>query len=146
MYSIGPEKKRNPEKRWALPERVFFACGACQVLAHAFLQAFPEKNFVPQWIKPADGFSGNHIFVTDGEMAFDYHGYTSREKLVSHIFKKAQRWWPGWSAEIIEIPPHVLVNEQESKKIEGLWLRQPDQFLHNALPRAQKYLERFDHG
>jgi hypothetical protein len=30
--------KRHLERRWGLPERVFFACGACQILAYAFLE------------------------------------------------------------------------------------------------------------
>jgi hypothetical protein len=31
-------QKSNAEMRWALPDRVFFACGACHILAYAFLQ------------------------------------------------------------------------------------------------------------
>jgi hypothetical protein len=38
---------------------------------------------------------------------------------------------------------HVLISEPESKKM-GLWLWEPNQFLHNALPRAEKYLANFN--
>ena len=29
--------KKDPQMRWALPDRVFFACGACHILAYAFM-------------------------------------------------------------------------------------------------------------
>ena len=143
MYIIDKKVKSDPLKRWNLPDRVFFACGACQVLAYAFLEKFPEKGFYAEWIKPAKGFTGKHIFVTDGEITFDYHGFTTREKLLNHTFKKARLWFPDWDAEIIQLPQSVLINEKESKTYDGLWLRQPDQFLYNALPRAEKYLKKF---
>jgi hypothetical protein len=31
--------KQDPVRRWSLPDRVFFACGACHILAYAFLKA-----------------------------------------------------------------------------------------------------------
>jgi hypothetical protein len=77
MYRLAPGIKQNPEKRWALPDRVFFACGACHILAYAFLQHFPDRGFRALWIKPAPGFTGNHIVVTsDDGAAFDYHGFS----------------------------------------------------------------------
>jgi hypothetical protein len=43
----------------------------------------------------------------------------------------------------VDLPADVLVSEQGSRQIEGLWLREPKQFLHDALPRARKFLESF---
>ena len=65
--------KDDPIRRWHRPDRHFFANGACQVLAFAFLERYPELGFHARWIKPAAGFTGNHIYVTDGIKAFDYH-------------------------------------------------------------------------
>jgi hypothetical protein len=43
MYQLRTKgAKRDPIKRWALPDRVFFACGACHILAYAFLRAYPD--------------------------------------------------------------------------------------------------------
>src|SRR5262249_51250149 len=43
MYKLRTKcAKRDPIKRWALPDRVFFACGACHILAYAFLRTYPE--------------------------------------------------------------------------------------------------------
>jgi hypothetical protein len=97
-YTIPAEKKQDPVLRWHLPDRVFFACGACHVLAYAFF---------------------------------------------AHTRAKACRGWPGWSASLVELPIDVLVSESKSKAYDGLWLREPGQFLHNAMPRAEAFLDQF---
>jgi hypothetical protein len=38
---------------------------------YAFLERYPKLGFHARWIKPAGGFAGNHIFVSDGTAAFD---------------------------------------------------------------------------
>lgn len=143
MYVLAPGIKEDPGRRWALPERVFFACGACHILAYAFLDAYPGAGFTAIWIKPAPGYTGNHIVAVRDDIAFDYHGYSSWIRLLSHTCRKARRWWPGWSCELVPLPNEVLISEAKSRTFEGLWLRQPDQFLHDAMPRARKYLSRF---
>ena len=75
-------------RRWHRPDRHFFANGACQVLAFAFLERYPDIGFRARWIKPAAGFTGNHIYVTDGINAFDYHGLTSEQRLLAFGFKR----------------------------------------------------------
>jgi hypothetical protein len=143
MYIVDRTIKDDPARRWALPDRVFFACGACHVLAYAFLERYPGAGFRAIWIKPHVGFTGNHIIATDGEVAFDYHGYSDLPKLIAHARAKAGRWWPGWGADLIELPVDVLVSEQKSRTYDGLWLREPRQFLHDALPRAHAFVARF---
>ncbi|MGX9964668.1 hypothetical protein ACVFYP_15165 [Roseomonas sp. F4] len=143
MYVLKPGVKENPLWRWALPDRVFFASGACHILAWAFLRRYPQSGATPLWFRPAPGFTGNHIVAATPGWVFDYHGYSRPDAFRSHMQRKASRWWPGWSAEEITLLPHVLVSEAESKRIEGLWLREPRQFLHDALPRAEAFLARF---
>ena len=121
----------------------FFANGACQVLAFAFLERYPELGFHARWIKPAAGFTGNHIYVTDGIKAFDYHGLTTERRLLAFGFKRSRRSFPGWDATLVDLPTDVLVSEQRSRQIEGLWLREPKQFLYDALPRARSFLDKF---
>ena len=93
--------------RWALPDRVFFACGACHVLAHAFLERHGDHDTQVLWLKPATGFTGNHIVVGKAFWIFDYHGYSDRESFLSHTVKKARRCWPGWNATLIPLPRDV---------------------------------------
>ena len=82
--------KTDPVRRWHRPDRHFFANGACQVLAFAFLERYPDLEFRARWIKPAAGFSGNHVYVTDGINAFDYHGLTTEQRACSR--------WPSGAA------------------------------------------------
>jgi len=145
MYRLRTKncRKRDLEKRWALPERVFFACGACHVLAYAFLTRYPLDGARAVWIKPIAGHVGNHVFVEFGHGVFDYHGYSGRDVYLAHYWKRARQAFAGWDATLVDLPRDVLVSEAKSRTYDGLWLRQPDQFYQNALPRAEKYLDRF---
>jgi hypothetical protein len=108
------------------------------------LKAYPTSGFVPVWIRPADGYTGNHIVVVLREQqAFDYHGYSDWPALLAHFRKRASQRWPGWHADLVELAPDVLISEPKSRMVRGLWLREPTQFLFDALPRAQAYLKRF---
>src|SRR5580700_732823 len=88
----------------------------------------------PRWIKPAAGFAGNHIYVTDGVNAFDYHGLTTEQRLLALSFKRGCRFFPRWDATLVDLPTDALVSEQRSREIQGLWLREPKQFLYDAMP------------
>lgn len=143
MFFPKVNVKDDPARRWHRPDRHFFANGACQVLAYAFLERYSDFGFRTRWIKPAQGYTGNHIFVTDGTAAFDYHGLTTEAQLLSLGFRRARRFFPGWDATLVDLPTDVLISEQRSRQIEGLWLREPKQFLHDAMPRARAFLDRF---
>ena len=144
MYRLRTRgAKRDPEKQWALPDRVFFACGACQVLAYAFLELHGSPDMKALWLRPKPGFMGNHIFVATDNWVFDYHGYSRRERFLEHTYERAQFWWPGWRATIVELPRDVLVSEAQSRRYNGLWLREPKQFFRDAMPRARAFLNRF---
>ena len=147
MYRVRTPgyRKRDPAMRWALPDRAFFACGACHVLAAAHLERFGAGTAQALALVPAPGFTGSHVVVAGEGWIFDYHGYAERDGYLAHTFAKARRWWPGWDAALVPVPFEALVSEAESRKIPGLRLRAPDQFLHDALPRARAYLDRFAH-
>src|SRR6266508_1293148 len=94
MFFPRIDVKTDPVRRWHRPDRHFFANGACQVLAYAFLERYPDIGFHARWIKPAPGFTGNHIYVTDGINAFDYHGLTTEQRLLAFGFKRGRRFFP----------------------------------------------------
>jgi len=135
--------KTDPVARWNLPERVFFACGACHILAYEFSQKYPNSGFKPYWIKPERNARGSHIVMLNEPIVFDYHGYSKWPDYFIRYQRKARRYIQDWSATIHELPRDVLVSSDLSREYDGLWLREPEQFLHNASPRAKKYLERF---
>jgi hypothetical protein len=136
-------RKSNAEIRWALPDRVFFACGACHILAYAFWARWGRPGMRAIWIKPAPGHTGNHIFIHGGGWAFDYHGYSDQERFLAHTWRGARRRWPGWDGTLIPLPVDVLISTEKSRAYDGLWLQEPGQFRHNAMPRAEAYLDRF---
>ncbi len=143
MYVISGSTKRDPTLRWALPDRVFFAAGACHILAYAVLERFPGAGFRAVWVRPVTGFTGNHIVAVRGGAAFDYHGWSDWPRLLAHMRAKAGRWWPGWDCTLVDLPEDVLVSEAKSLTRDGLHLREPRQFLHDAMPRARRFLDRF---
>jgi len=144
VYFPKRNYKRTPQLQWALPDRIFFACGACHILAYAFLERFPDRGFRALWMKPAAGFTGNHVVATDGKTAFDFHGYCGWDRLLAHATRKNGQRMQGWSCKIIELPQDVLISERKSMTYDGLRLRGPEQYLHNALPHARAYLSRFE--
>ena len=135
--------KSDLQGKWHLPDRIFFACGACHVLAYAFLAKHGTANSHPVWLKPSDGYIGNHVFVRGPDYVFDYHGYSDPDRFLAHTYRKARRWWPGWDASLVELPVDALISEAKSKTFDGLWLREPEQFWHDALPRAAAFVDRF---
>ncbi|MBE9555233.1 MAG: hypothetical protein IMF08_00115 [Proteobacteria bacterium] len=143
MYIIPGPIKRDPHLRWNLPDRVFFTAGACHILAWAFMDRHAHAGFRAVWVKPSAGFTGNHIVAVRGDLAFDCHGYSDWPALLAHMREKAGRWWPGWNYTLVELPADVLVSEAKSLTYDGLHLREPGQFLHDALPRARGFLDRF---
>jgi hypothetical protein len=143
MLRLDPAIRRDPARRWALPDRAFFAAGACHILAAAFLERHGTAGHPALWIRPEPPHPGNHIVVAGDGWAFDWRGYTALPSLLDHHARKAARWWPGWRFTLLDLPPEALVSEALSRSFPGLWLREPRQFLHDALPRARAFLARF---
>ncbi|MFW6214069.1 MAG: hypothetical protein ACOC8L_14335 [Spirochaetota bacterium] len=149
MIFIDKETKQDPVARWNLPDKTFFAAGACQVLAYAFIERFSRFGFRAVWIRPAEGFRGNHIVSSNGMYVFDYQGIERYAdyfaSLHSEMSERARNdgSFEGWSYELLEFPVECLVSEKKSKAL-GLWLRQPDQFLHDAIPRARRFVDEYE--
>jgi hypothetical protein len=139
LYRIRTKgySKDDPRQRWALPDQIFFACGACHILAFAFIERYRPAAAKAVWIKPRPGFAGNHIVVAAVDWAFDYHGYSQPQALLDHTRKRARQWWPGWDATLVELPCDVLVSEEKSRTYEGLWLRTRTILARRAAPRPR---------
>ena len=84
MFIPEQGTKQDPVRRWSLSDLAFFGHGACHILAYEFLERFPRSGFNAVWIKPAEGYRVNHVFVTNGVIAFDYRGYLSESRLISY--------------------------------------------------------------
>lgn len=142
MYVLKPGIKRDPVRRWALPDRIFFGHGACHILAGVYLRRPPLAGFRAERIIPAEGFAGAHVYVTDGTVAFDFHGYSLRDRLLAHHRKGWSRRNPGWDCVVEGVDFDLLdtaaLNE---RKMLG-----PDQYLHDAVTRAERFMAGHDHA
>ncbi len=140
MYVLKPGIKRHPEKRWALPDRIFFGYGACAILAGVFLDQPPLAGFHAERIIPIEGFHGNHIYVTNGTVAFDFHGYSCREHLLAHHRKGWSAHSPGWDGRIERVRFDLL----DTAALNLHKMLGPDQYLHDPIPRARRFILRKD--
>jgi hypothetical protein len=142
MYILGHGIKKDPVRRWALPDRIFFGHGACHILAGVFLRSGRWEGVHAEWIVPAPGFAGTHIYVTDGRLAFDYHGYSGRERLLAHHSRGWSMHRPGWHCKVVPVDFDLLDTAAlNQRKMLG-----PDQYLHDATARASAFIDRIDHA
>ena len=141
MYWLKPGIKKDPQRRWNLPDRIFFGHGACHILAGVFLKMQPLQNFHAERVIPNEGFAGNHIYVTNGSIAFDFHGYSVRKRLIEHHYRGWTRRYPGWGAEISNVDFELL----DTAALNARKMLGPDQYLFDAAERARHFLSRVDH-
>ncbi|QBF31014.1 hypothetical protein [Thalassococcus sp. S3] len=142
MYRLKPGIKTDPKRRWALPDRIFFGYGACHILAGVYLARPPLDGFYAERIVPKDGFAGNHIFVTDGAVAFDYHGYSARRALLEHHMAGwAAQYDRKWACRIEHVTFDLLSrSDLNARKMLG-----PDQYFSDPVARANAFINRIDH-
>jgi len=138
MFRPKRNLKNYPEKRWLQRDRVFFGFGACHILAGVFLENPPLEGFYGEWIIPSEGFSGTHMYVTNGKLAFDFHGYSFRKNLLSKYWCGYRQRHPGWSAEVAKID-FPLLDTMELNKRKHLG---PDQYFKDPRPRAKRFIDR----
>ncbi|TDW24791.1 hypothetical protein EV128_12177 [Rhizobium azibense] len=79
--------------------------------------------------------------MTNGVIAFDYHGYCRRQRLLEHHRKGWASRNPGWGCAIegVDFDP-LSTAELNQRKTLG-----PDQYLHDPIPRARNFINRRDH-
>lgn len=142
MYVLKHGIKKNPEKFWALPDRIFFGYGACPILAGVFLSYPPLDGFYGERIIPSGNDSGNHIYVTNGVIAFDYHGYSSRERLLEHHKRGRASHSADWHCTLEKVDFDLL----DTAELNRRKMRGPDQYLQDPIPRARRFLQRIDHA
>jgi hypothetical protein len=141
MYWPKPGTKRDPQRRWNLPDRIFFGHGACHILAGVFLKHQPLPGFYAERIVPDEGFWGNHIYVTNGSIVFDFHGYSARERLLRHHRLGWSKRYPGWDAEIEKVDYSLL----DTAALNARKMLGPDQYVGDPVARAEGFIERVNH-
>lgn len=141
MFILKPNIKQNPVKRWALSDRVFFGHGTCHILAGVYLKTILSPDFHAIWIKPIKDFSGYHIFVTNGDITFDYHGYSTFEKLVAHHRKGWSQQYKDWDCTFERVEFNLL----DKTSLNSRKMKSPNQYLHDPILRAERFIKKFEH-
>ena len=142
MYVLKQGIKADPHRRWSLPDRIFFGYGACHILAGVFLDQPPLPGFYAERVIPAEGFLGFHVYVTNGVIVFDYHGYSIRDRLLEHHKRVWSSQYAGWFSAIERVDFDLLSTADLNKR----QMRGPDQYLHDPIPRARRFIEQRDHA
>ena len=93
-------------------------------------------------VRPGEGFAGNHIYVTDGLIAFDFHGYSSRLRLLDHHTNGwADRYGTGWHCRLECVDFSLLsTTDLNQRKMLG-----PDQYGGDVISRVRAFIGRVDH-
>jgi len=142
VFMLASEIKRDPIRRWALSNRIFFGRGACHILSGVYLQ----RSFLPgayaERIIPREDRFGGHCYVTDGDILFDYRGYASRERVLKHTRDAWLKAYDGdWSYHTEPVDFDLLDTvELNRRKMLG-----PDQYHSDPVARAHALLDRIDH-
>ena len=134
-----PEEKADLASSWSRPDVEFFACGACHVLAAAFLLEYPEAGFHPWRIAPSAGHRGGHVVVVHGDLVFDWAGYERRDAFLADYFGSMRSIFPDWDARFVPAESDPI-----GWDFCGLHNhRHPSQFPHDPLPRARAFASKF---
>lgn len=131
-------QKRDQAWNWNRGDRAFFASGACHVLAHEFLRRREAQGFSPWEIAPAAGFRGSHVFASDGDVVFDYHGWSRHAAFVEHHVRKLGRFFPGWHGDVREISGTFWTEEWFATSQS----RRPSQYYRDPTARANAFIDR----
>jgi hypothetical protein len=89
MYRSSAQFRRTPAERadqmlsWNRDDVRFFAAGACHILAFAFLEVYPKAGFGTVGVWARGEAYPMHLYVTDGEWAFDFDGWTLSGELLA---------------------------------------------------------------
>lgn len=137
LFDRTPEEKKDPFKSWARDDQAFFATGACHILAELFVQLHGDEGYYKVHIKPAAGFSGNHVYATNGVWAFDHDGWTKDEELLAVIEQGFRQKYPDWNYE------RRVIKEDFETFCKDNNHRLPWQFAHLPWERAYSYIQRF---
>lgn len=140
LFDRTDEEKRDMFKSWARSDQAFFAAGACHILAEVFVQLHQHENFKMIHIKPNQGFTGNHVYASDGEWAFDHNGWTKEKLLLETTERAYKEKYPGWGYTRISIEPTMTSLEDFCK---NNYHRLPWQYAYLPWERAYKYIATF---
>lgn len=140
LFDRTPEERQDMFKSWVRSDQAFFASGACHILADLFVQLHQHEGYKMAHIKPAEGFTGNHVYASNGKWAFDHNGWTKEKELLATTSKAYRERYPDWEYERIVIESPMTSLEDFCKANNH---RLPWQYAYPPWERAYKYIAQF---
>ncbi len=138
-FERTPEEQRNQMLAWKRSDEAFFGAGACHILAYTFKWLHEESDYDIIFIKPKEPFThGNHVYVTDGEWAFDFNGWTKEKELLAEAEKAYGGKYPGWQYErmILDCDLETFCKEN--------YHRPPAYYAYLPWERTYAFIDKFD--
>ncbi|GGO40016.1 hypothetical protein [Deinococcus humi] len=122
---------------YARPDVGFFSAGACHILGFAFLERYPQVGFRLRFIRPAPEFRGSHLYVSNGQLAFDAQGYVDEDELLRQHHDALASLQPGWRADVMDVEvclaEFCAINNHHA----------PESFPEDVWQRAQRHIAQF---
>lgn len=143
-FTRTPEQRNNQAASWARDDLSFFMGGACHILAFTFMQLNPGEGYVVQYVRPAAGKPGSHVYITKGEWAFDAQGWTKHTDLIRISDDTYRAADPEWSCERIVIAEDVWTITGFDSWCMANQHRLPQYFLHLPWERAIQHIQNMD--
>lgn len=137
IYERTPEEYADPFLSWKRDDKAFFASGACHILADMFMQLHWGQGFTVVHIRPHKNMPGHHVYVTNGEWAFDFNGWTKESELLEEYEKAYAAKHPGWKYD------KVVIKDDLETFCKNNNHRLPWQFPYLPWERAYKYIKQF---
>ncbi len=139
-FSRTPAQRADQSLAWERDDRYFFASGACHILAFTFKNLHPDRSLELVFIRPLEKFvlAGCHMFVRDGEWAFDHAGWTKESELLGVYAEGFREAFPGWGYSLEVITDNL---EEFCRKNDH---RGPAYFYNLPWERTYRYIKQFD--
>ncbi len=128
-----PDQVADPALAWQRPDRAFFAAGACHILAQQMAERTPGLTVVH--LRPHDNRPGSHVYATDGQLAFDFNGWTDEADLIAANVNACRVADPSWCYD------RVIVDADFDSYWRAHNHRTPEQYPGDVVTRAQRFID-----
>ncbi|SIR73498.1 hypothetical protein SAMN05444858_11623 [Micromonospora avicenniae] len=116
---------------WQRTDQAFFAAGACHVLAWVAAEQYAAAGFGITGLRQHFEPYVSHVIISNGRWAFDHDGWTPLPELLRATAEYEPE--PSWELLPITSTLQDFCAAQHH--------RLPEQYAHDPLPRARRYLK-----
>jgi len=135
-YKRTDVQRKNQRLSWQRSDKAFFASGACHILAYTFFDLHRNEGYKIIGLDTGQGYA-SHVYISDGNWAFDFNGWTKEEELLSVTESISKEINPNWSYK------RMLIEDDLETFCEKNYHRRPAYFLHLPWERTYNFISQF---